>query len=134
MSTWVLASLPRRWAYVGNVERPIEGLAGEEDGARAAGKDGPLVLDGELLVDELADEHARRFAVRAAKETTPLRSDKDAGVEANERQPLGRAAGCIREPRAGRRGPQALGLRRESAGAWAGLVFTGSPAARSPRK
>ena len=56
-------------AYVGNAKRPIEGLAGEEDGARAAGKDGPLVLDGELLVDELADEHARRFAVRAAKET-----------------------------------------------------------------
>ena len=36
-------------AYVGNTPRQVEGLSGQQDGARAAGNDGPLVLTGARL-------------------------------------------------------------------------------------
>ena len=42
-------------ANVRDSESPIDGLTGQDDGARAAGEDGPLVLGGELLLDEGAD-------------------------------------------------------------------------------
>ena len=61
-------------AHVGDAQRPIERFAGEENGARAAGEDGPLVLDGELLVDERAHEDARRFAVRAVEKMSTIAS------------------------------------------------------------
>ena len=38
-------------AYVGNAPRQVEGLSGQQDGARAAGNDGPLVLTGARLFD-----------------------------------------------------------------------------------
>ena len=82
-------------AHVGDSKRLIEGLAGQQDGARAAGEDGPLVLDGELLLDEGANEHARRFAVRAVEKLAPLRARKDAAMQGDERQPFGLAAGTI---------------------------------------
>ena len=43
-------------AHVGDAKRLIDGLAGEQHGPRAAGEDGPRVLDGEVLLDEGADE------------------------------------------------------------------------------
>ena len=42
-------------AHVRDSESSIDGLTGHKDGARAAGEDGPLVLGGELLLDEGAD-------------------------------------------------------------------------------
>ena len=38
-------------AYVGNAPRQVEGLSGQQDGARADGNDDPLVLTGARLFD-----------------------------------------------------------------------------------
>ena len=51
--------LPATVPHVGDTKRPIDGLAGEQHGARAAGEDGPVVLAGEPLLDEVAKETAR---------------------------------------------------------------------------
>ena len=99
--------------HVGDPQRPIEGFPGEQDGARAAGEDGPLVLDGELLVDERAHEYARRFAVRAVEKIAPLRPRKDAGMQRDERDPFGLSAA----PSEGCKTARAVLQRRDRDGA-----------------
>ena len=47
-------------AYVGDAQRATNRFPREQHGARAARKDSPVVLDGELLVDERADKTERR--------------------------------------------------------------------------
>ena len=120
--------------HVGDAKRPIEGLAGEEDGARAAGEDGPLVLAGELLLDERANEPPGGFAVVAGLEVRPaLRARKDAAMEGDERQPFGLAAG----PSEGRELAGAVLQRRDRDGARFGLGASRRhpvTSARSPRK
>ena len=74
MSTWVVASLRPTVPHVGDVERPIEGLASEQHGARVTWKDGPRVLDGEPLVDERADESAGLLGARIIEKIPPLRA------------------------------------------------------------
>ena len=99
--------------HVGDAQRPIGGFAGEEDGARAAGEHGPLVLDGELLVNERANEPARLFRVRAAEKMAPLRPRKDADMQGYQRDPFGLSAA----PAEGRELAGAVLQRRDRDGA-----------------
>ena len=121
-------------AHVGDAKCAIGGFAGEEDGARAAGKDGPLVLDGELLLDERVDETGDTFSVVARLEVRPaLRPRKDAAMQGDKRDPLGLAAG----PSEGRELAGAVLERRDGAGARRGLGRARRhpvTSARSPRK
>ena len=80
-------------AHVGDAQRPIDGLAGQEDGPRAAGEDRPLVLDGVPLLDERAHEAACRFAVRAVEVLHHCERVNDAAMQGDKREPFGLAAG-----------------------------------------
>ena len=59
-----IVDAPRRPAvpHVGDSKRLIDGLAGQQNGPRAAGEDGPLVLGGEPLLYERANEQACKLA------------------------------------------------------------------------
>ena len=57
--------------------------------ARAPPGNRARILDGELLVNELVHEHARRVAVHVLEIPTPLGPEKDAAVEGDEREPFG---------------------------------------------
>ena len=91
------------------------GLPVSTTAARAAGEDGPLVLDGELLLDERANEPPGGFAVVAGLEVRPaLRAREDAAMEGDERQPFGLAAGPAEGHELGRRGAALSGPGRGS--------------------
>ena len=112
-------------AHVGDAKRLTDGLAGEQHGPRAAGEDGPLVLDGELLLDEGADEPQQAFAVVAGLEVHPtLRARKRAAMQGNQGQPFGLAAG----PSEGRELAGPVLQRRDRGGAHHPVT-----SARSPR-
>ena len=121
-------------ANVRDSENPIDGLTGQEDGARAAGEDGPLVLGGELLLDEGADEAGQAFTVVAGKQVcAALRARKDAAVEGDKREPFRLAAG----PSEGRERGGAVLERRDRDGAGVDLGRARChpvTSARSPRK
>ena len=74
-------------------KRPIDGLAGEQHGTRAAGEDGPVVLDRVLIVDKRPDEPAGDLWMRIAKKGAPLRAGKRAAVQGDKRDPFGLAVG-----------------------------------------
>ena len=123
-------------SHVGDAKRLIDGLAGEQHGARAAGEDGPLVLDGELLLDESADEPQQAFTVVAGLEVHPtLRARKRAAMQGDQGQPFGLAA----SPSEGRELAGAVLQRRDRGGALGARVDLGRAAghrvtsARSPR-
>ena len=60
------------------------------DGPRAAGKDGPRVLHGELLLEQRANEAAGGFAIRTRVEVRlVLGPRKDAALETDQGDPLG---------------------------------------------
>ena len=121
-------------ANVGDAKRPIDGLTGQEDGARAAGEDGPLVLGGELLLDEGADEAGQAFTVVAGKQVcAALRARKDTAVQGDKREPFRLAAG----PSEGRELAGAVLERRDRDGArfdLGGGRRHPVTSARSPRK
>ena len=100
------------------------------------GKMGPLVLDGEVLLDEGADEPQQAFAVVAGLEVHPtLRARKRAAMQGDQGQPFGLAAG----PAEGRELASAIRQRRDRGGALGARVDLGRAAghrvtrARSPR-
>ena len=133
MSTAVVAPFAPAVAYVGDAKRLIDGLAHQEHGARAAGEDGPLVLEREFLLDEPANEHARRFAVRAVEKLAPLRARERAAVQGDEREPFRLAPG----PSEGRELGGVVLQGRDGDGARFGLGRgRGHPvtSARSPRR
>ena len=125
-------------SHVGDAKRLIDGLAGEQHGARAAGEDGPRVLDGELLLDESADEPQQAFTVVGGLEVHPtLRARKRAAMADRTRRrwahavcfnvcstrpgrvpPVGSGLPAMRQPaslpschRPGRTGPGPLAAR-----------------------
>ena len=100
--------------HVLDAKRPVEGFLRDVHGARAAGEDGPCVLDGELLLDERVDEAADTFSVVARLEVRPaLRPRKDAAVQGDQGDPFGLAAG----PAEGRQLAGAVLQRRDRDGA-----------------
>ena len=98
------------------------------------GEDGPLVLGGELLLNEDANEPGQAFTVVAGKEVrAALRARKDAAMQGDEREPFRLAAG----PSEGRERGGAVLERRDRDGArfdLGGGRRHRVTSARSPRK
>ena len=76
-------------------------------------EDSPLVLDGELLLDERVDEAGDPFSVgRPGLEVRAvLRARKDAAMQRDEREPFGLAARPAKRREQGRRDPATSGSR-----------------------
>ena len=58
-------------ADIRDAKRPVDRFLCDVDGTRAAGKDGPRVLNGELLLEQRANEAAGGFSVRTRLEVRP---------------------------------------------------------------
>ena len=95
----------------------------------AAGKDGPRVLHGELLLEQRANEASGGFSIRTGVEVRPvLGPDKDAALETDQGDPLGLAPGPAD---GGERLELARAVQDRGARAGAGAGPAGAPAARS---
>ena len=133
MSTCVVASFAPAVPHVGDAQRAIGGFAGEEDSPRAAGEDGPLVLDGEPLVEERAHKRGGRFSVITSVDVRAvLRPRKDAGMQRDQRDPFGLSAA----PSEGFKTARAVLQRRDRDGARClrgGVRRHPVTSARSPR-
>ena len=64
--------LPATVANIRDAQRQIGGLAGQQYGARAAGEDGPLVLNGELLLDERVPSPCIDLGLRVLDRCEPV--------------------------------------------------------------
>ena len=88
-------------AYVGNAPRQVEGLSGQQDGARAAGNDGPLVLTGARLFDargRTTHTMARASPRLGARPPAPSPTSAPARRRPPRRRAGGDAAGAPSQP------------------------------------
>ena len=81
-------------ADVRDGERPVDRFVCDVDGPRAAGKDGPRVLDGEVLLKQRANEAGGGFSILTRLEVRPvLGPRKDTALETDKGDPLTIAPG-----------------------------------------